>query len=154
MVGAVGCGDGSIGGPSGSGGASVCGPNPPAFESFDMFDEGEVAEINGEQQRVVEVSALATDPDGDLHEYVVEIYVDPVVDGVLPSRPTFRVAGTAGVDDSCVVNEARVGAYIPFGSELTRDFGETIEIGFVVYDAAGNASHQDPPIIVRTLPEE
>lgn len=131
-----------------------CGPNAPSYDELTVTDDGETAEIGGATKRVVTVAAQTTDEDGDLHDYFVEIFVDGFIDGRLADEPTFEVSGTAGTDDSCVVTSALVGAYVPFGDGTERVFGETVEIGMIVYDAAGNASHTDPPIVEFTFPDQ
>lgn len=147
---AVGC----SGGPSADAVDEGCGPNAPAYTTLDVVDDGETATIGGSEKRVVTVSAQTTDEDGDLHDYFLEIYVDGFIDGNLAPDPTFEVEGSAGTDDSCVVTDALVGAYIPFGDGSERTFGETVEIGVIVYDAAGNPSHSDPPIVEFTFPAQ
>lgn len=142
------------GGPDLDGAADRCGANPPTFDTLTVTDDGET-DANG--RRVVTVAASASDPDGDLHRYTVEIFADSFVDGNLESSARLRVSGEAGSDDGCVVgNEApvTVGAYMPFGDGDGLSFGERIEIGMVIFDAAGNASQDPPALFEFVLPEE
>ncbi len=151
LTGALTACDGSIG--KDEDGAS-CGTNPPVFSEFQLIDDGETATVGGSDKRVFEISAIVTDADGDLHDYFLDIYIDGFSDGNLPLTPTIEVSGEAGTDDSCVVTEATVGAYVPFGPGTDRAFGETIEIGMVVFDAAGHASHDTPLLKEWDLPTE
>lgn len=149
-VGLVACGEG----PDPGSAADRCGNNAPTFETLTVTDDGET---DASGRRIVAVAASASDADGDLHRYTVEIFADTFLDGNLEGSALLRVSGEAGTDDSCVVGNTTpvtVGAYLPFGEIDGLAFGERIEIGMVLFDAAGNRS-QDPPELFETvLPEE
>lgn len=129
-----------------------CGSTAPTFDNISLADAGFV-DFGGGPRQAVQFGAQGMDPDGDLHRYVVQIWLDTFVDGeVVDGLPDFEVE-TQVSEERCSVTDVFVGAVLPLGGLVP--FSSDVEFGFVVEDADGTPSNGGEAVIwVGKTPDE
>lgn len=140
---------GGAGADNADGGA--CGDSPPTFDDFTVVDIGE-AQLSDGVKRAVQLTAMVSDPDGDLHNYTARVWIDGFRTGSLPDTPTLIVNGTTSETPCAVSGPVALGARIAVEDPL--NFGQTYDFGLVILDAAGNASNGGEPLVRSIRLEE
>lgn len=131
-------------GDDGGGVVGACNDAPvaPTLSELALVDQGTV-DFNGESVRAVFVSALATDPDMDLHSYTAQVWVDTIEDGAVSG--SYDVEVTAETGTECMVEEATVGAIVRLGDTVPA--GANVDLGLVIFDASGLGSNGGEPTV-------
>ncbi len=134
-------GDGS-GGDGGDGGGGVdCGSTAPEITGLTISNAG-LVDVDGVDTPSVTALINAQDIDGDLHEFIVDVYMDQTIDGeVADDISVFDpVSGSAdGVPCEVDLLNLNMGLSFTAGSGIT--YGAPAEFGVYVYDAKGNLSN-------------
>lgn len=128
---------------------TVCGETPPMLESITAEFVG-MYDRDGTMYPGVQVSGEASDADGDLTDYELEVWYDTLQDGEVDySGSGLSYADT--LDNAvCGVTDAMVGLILIIdGNSL--GFETLYEVGMVLYDAEGNASNDGEPVLVEML---
>lgn len=132
---------------------TYCGDNAPTFSEVGVTDAGE-AVIGGVTRRVLQVASRTDDLDGDLHVYRARIWHDSFEDGVVSGTPQVDVVVSQYPDEPCEHDFLVTGALVAMGPD-DIPFGEVVEFGLEIVDAAGHPSNGgDPVIAVFTTPTE
>ena len=132
-------------GPTGDRHDEVCGDAAPLIESLTITDNGPTEFGSGDNAHTwpaIRIEAQASDADGDLDWYTVQVWFDGLPDGDIDTTEEPFELTTSISEEDCSVPLATVGTIMAVNGEPPP--AVELEFGVVVIDAEGHASEVEP----------